>query len=107
MIAFLVLHCSLCLPPQTPPVPQAPPIPHGPKLSTYETLLQRIRSGERVRVASGVPAPAGFESVEIPGETGLFECFEESGKPMMRPISRPMIQAVNVQRIVLQEACFT
>lgn len=84
---FAILMYGLCLPPQTPPVPQTPPIPHGPKLSTYEALLQRIRAGERVRVASGVPAPAGFESVAIPGETGLFECFEESGKPMMRTVT--------------------
>lgn len=84
---MMLLTLCLCLPPQTPPVPQAPPIAQGPTLSAYDVLLARIRSGERVRVASGVPTPFGFESIEIPGEIGLFECFLEAGKPMMRPIT--------------------
>lgn len=86
MILSVALCCTILLPPQTPPVPQSPPIVQGPTLSAYDVLLARVRAGERVRVASGVPAPTGFESVEIPCETGLFECFLEAGKPMMRPI---------------------
>lgn len=109
MPVFLVLW-SITLPPQAPEVPQAPPVPQSPvvvEVTPYSQLLNRIRAGERVHVASDVPAPTGFESIEIPDEVGLFECWCEAGKPMMRPIIRPMTASVLVPRIVLQEACFT
>ena len=100
---MILLFFALALPPQVPDLPQYPPLPQTPQLDPYETLLARILAGDRVLVASGVPAPPGYESIEIPGEVGLFECWRESGKPMMRP----MTQAVTVQRIVNQGICFT
>lgn len=107
MSVFLVL-LSITLPPQAPEVPQTPPLPQVVvEVTPYSQLLSRVRAGERVLVASGVPALPGFESIEIPGEMGLFECWQEAGKPMMRPFTRPMTAGVFVPRIVNQEACFT
>ena len=107
MPVFLVLW-SITLPPQAPEIPQSPPLPQVVvEVTPYSQLLSRIRAGERVLVASGVPAPAGFEAIEIPGEVGLFECWLQAGKPMMRPITKPMTTAAFVPRIVNQEVCFT
>lgn len=94
---YLMVMISLSLPPQAPPPPQVPTIPQVVVEATpYSQLLSRIRAGEHVRVASGVSAPAGFELIEIPGEVGLFECFLEAGKPMMRPVgTTAFVQATN------------
>ena len=94
---MLLLMISLSLPPQAPPPPQVPVIPQVVvEVTPYSQLLARIHAGERVRVASGVPTPAGYEPIEIPGEVGLFECFLQDGKPMMRPVSTTaFVQAIN------------
>lgn len=61
MTVFLVL-CCIALPPQAPDLPQAPPVPQVVvEVTPYSQLLARIRAGERVRVASGVATPVGFE----------------------------------------------
>ena len=105
---LLLFMMSIGVPPQAPDLPQTPPLPQVVvEVTPYSQLLSRIHAGERVRVASGVPTPAGYEPIEIPGEVGLFECFLEAGKPMMRPMIRPMTASVFVPRIVNQEACFT
>lgn len=93
---ILFAYLALSLPPQAPPPPQVPVIPQVVvEVTPYIQLLARIRAGERVRVASGVPTPAGFEPIEIPGEVGLFECWLQDGKPMMREI------VLSTSRVVL------
>lgn len=61
-------------------------ISQAPVVQDYQQLVKRVQSGEKVLVASNVTAPSGFESISIPGEKGLWECFLENGKPMMKPV---------------------
>lgn len=65
---------------------QAPP-----QVDPYETLLLRVQAGEKVLVASGIPNPPGFEFIQIPGEQGLFECWKENNKAMMRKVTIPVV----------------
>lgn len=56
-------------------------------VSTYADVLKRVDAGESLFVASGVKAASGQVDCKIPGEPdGVFYCFRQNGKAMMRRI---------------------
>ena len=87
------------------PVPYqlSPPVPVGENVSVapvpagYADVLARVKGGETVVMAVGVPAPAGAVAVADAGEygvaAGVWRCYPDGGRAVMVRESQPVATA--------------